>query len=61
MLRRFAVLAACCFLLSTVQSLGVSQAPAGNPQKEELNARLQAGAGHLQRGEIEAAVSELKM
>lgn len=56
MLRRFVVLAACCFLFSTVQS----RANAQDKQQSALHERLQAGAGYLQRGEIDAAVRELK-
>jgi tetratricopeptide (TPR) repeat protein len=57
MLRRFGVLlAACCFLLLA----GGARATAQDRQKEELHQRLQTGAGHLQRGEIDAAIRELK-
>ncbi|RPJ81940.1 MAG: tetratricopeptide repeat protein, partial [Acidobacteria bacterium] len=60
MLRRLALLAACCFVFSTVQSHGAAQHAGGNPQKQELDERLQTGASHLQRGESEAAIRELK-
>lgn len=52
MLRRFVLLAACCFLFSTAR--------ADDPQKDELHQRLQAGASYLQRGQIQEAVGELK-
>lgn len=56
MLRRFVVPAACFLLLSQA---GVAQNSPEEP-KPELHERLQAGAGHLLRGEIEAAIRELK-
>jgi len=56
MLRRFAILAACCFLcLTAPQSAAMVQDPQG-----ELQERLQAGANHLQRGHAEDAIRELK-
>lgn len=59
MLRRFATLAAFCSLFSTLQLAGMQQG-AGDAEKKELHERLQAGAGHLQRGEFQAAIQKLK-
>ncbi len=56
MLRRFVVLAACFFFLSPA---GMAQNSPEEP-KEELHARLQAGANYLERGQVDAAIRELK-
>ncbi len=59
MLRRLIILAACSLLFSNLESRPVQDA-APVPEPKELHARLQAGADHLQRGETEQAIRELK-
>jgi len=59
MLRRLLIVAACCLLLSTAESRAVWQ-DAPEQRQKELHERLQAGASHLQRGETDQAIRELK-